>query len=397
MPVTAATKLQFFWRDPYVSKEFRTGVSLHSHTMYSEESLDMVPRYTRKLPYLGAAIRRQQVEYNSRKDCEFDFSNAFWTPPFAPRQAYRIEESQIQRLFQLPALVSITDHDDIRAGIRLRVLERFRSAPISTEWTVPFGPTFFHVGIHNLPALEAGEIMERLSAFTANPQEDKLCELLGLLNSYRDVLLVLNHPLWDEKGVGAANHAQTLERLLARHGRDFHALELNGLRSWRENRDVLRIAQQSGLPLVGGGDRHGGEPNAIVNLSRADNLADSIRDIRYSRRNHVVFMSAYHEPLKLRVLQMMVDVLRDYPENLEGRRHWTDRVFYRDPSRCEVLPISSIWQDGGPRLVRQFVAGMRLLQSRTARSLLRIALEDRSKNSARYAFASLDVDREQAV
>lgn len=397
MPVAATTKLQSFWRDGSVSKEFRTGVSLHSHTMYSEESLDIVPRYTHRAPYLYATIRRQQAEYSRKTGRDFDFRHAFWTPPFAPRQAYRIEEKQIQRQFQLPALVSITDHDDIRSGTLLRVLERFRGAPISTEWTVPFGPTFFHLGIHNLPPLEAGDIMGHLSCFTANPQEAKLGEMLGMLNSYRDVLLVLNHPLWDEKGIGAANHAQVLERLLVGYRRDIHALELNGLRSWQENRDVLRVAQRSGLPLVGGGDRHGREPNAVVNLSRADNTADFIREIRYSRCSHVVFMPSYREPLKLRMLQMMVDVFRDYPENLQGRQRWADRFFYRDPTRDETVPLSSLWEDGGPKLVRQFIGIVRLLQSRTARSLLRIALEDGWKNSGKAALASFEADPEQAV
>jgi hypothetical protein len=40
------TKVQFFWQDCSVDKQFRSGVSLHSHTMHSEESLEMIPRYT---------------------------------------------------------------------------------------------------------------------------------------------------------------------------------------------------------------------------------------------------------------------------------------------------------------------------------------------------------------
>lgn len=40
-----------------------------------------------------------------------------------------------------------------------------------------------------------------------------------MLRSYRDILLVLNHPLMDEKGVGTAQHAEILGRLLSFHGR----------------------------------------------------------------------------------------------------------------------------------------------------------------------------------
>lgn len=397
MGVTASTKLQFLWRETSVLKEFRLGVSLHSHTMYSEESLDMVPRYTSKVPYLGAAIRRQQAEYQRRTGCELEFHRAFWTPPFAPRQAYRIEEKQIQRRLQLPAVVSLTDHDDIRAGMHLRVLDRYHATPVSTEWTVPFGPTFFHLGIHNLPGGQASEIMDQLWAFTADPQDRRLGELLSILNGYPDVLLVLNHPLWDEKGIGSTNHAEVLGTLIERHGRHFHALELNGLRSWQENKAVIQLGQQSGLPLVGGGDRHGREPNAIVNLSRADNLVDFVRETRRSRRTHVVFMPSYAEPLKMRVLQTMVDVMREYPENLEGRRRWADRVYYRSPAAAEPVPVSAVWKDGGPKIVRQFVSAMRLLESRTARSMLRIALDDRSKSGQSAFLAYLQAEQEQAV
>lgn len=194
------TPIQFLWRDAGISKEFQAGVSLHSHTMYSEESLAMVPHCTAKVPYLGSAIRRHAQDYHlATKSDRLDFRRAFWTPPLSPRQAQRLEEKQIQSAFNLPGFVSLTDHDDIRAGSHLQLLERFCHAPVSTEWTVPFGPTYFHIGVHNMPAAKATAIMEELKAFTADPHEIKLGGLFAMLNAYPDVLLVLNHPLWDEK------------------------------------------------------------------------------------------------------------------------------------------------------------------------------------------------------
>ncbi len=59
----ATTTFQFLWKNRIIPKNFRSGVSLHSHTMYSEESLEMIPRYTAKVPYLGSAIRCQQKQY----------------------------------------------------------------------------------------------------------------------------------------------------------------------------------------------------------------------------------------------------------------------------------------------------------------------------------------------
>jgi hypothetical protein len=372
------TPIQFLWRDHGISKEFQAGVSLHSHTMYSEESLAMVPRYTANVPYLGAAIRRHAQEYPLAKSDRLDFSRAFWTPPLTPRQAHRLEEKQIQNAFHLPGFVSLTDHDDIRAGSHLQLLERFRHAPVSTEWTVPFGPTYFHCGVHNMPAAKAAAILEELKAFTANPQEVRLGGLFSMLTTYPDLLLVLNHPLWDEKKIGVSEHAQVLGRLIERHGESFHALELNGLRSWDENRQVIWLGRQTSLPVVGGGDRHGLEPNAIVNLTRGRNLVEFIHEVRYARLSHTVFMPQYHEPLKLRVLQTMVDVVRDYPDNFEGRRLWSDRVFFRPSGQAEPVPIGSIWKTGGPAVVRQFIGVMRLIERRSVRSALRLALNDRA-------------------
>ncbi|MDQ2713081.1 MAG: hypothetical protein M3Y24_12785 [Acidobacteriota bacterium] len=216
MPVTAANTLQFYWKDASVPSSFRSGVSLHSHTLFSEESLDMVPRYTARVPYLGRAVTRQQAEYNLKTGQHLDFRHAFWTPPLTPRQAYRLEEKQIQRKFRLPAMVSLTDHDDSRAASLLRVLHQFRNAPVSTEWTIPFGPTFFHLGIHNMRPERALEMQADFARFTANPNPKDLAGYLEYLQSCPDLLIVLNHPLWDEKRIGREAHRQVLSELLRR-------------------------------------------------------------------------------------------------------------------------------------------------------------------------------------
>ena len=249
----------------------------------------------------------------------------------------------------------------MRAGTLLQVLERFRQVPISTEWTMPFGATFFHLGIHNIPRRDANAIMQVLASFTARPREEKLTEILAILRSYRDILLVLNHPLMDEKGVGKAQHAQILGRLLRCHGRSLDALEVNGLRSWKENERVIRLARQSGLPVVSGGDRHGLEPNAILNLSRATTLVEFIHEVRYEGRSHVVFMPQYRWPLKLRLLRTVVDIVRDYPKTFAGRRTWADRVFCRDGETATPIPFSSIWSNGGPQALRHMIGALRLL------------------------------------
>jgi hypothetical protein len=392
MPTQETTTYQFFWRDRTVHGDFRAGVSLHSHTMYSEESLEMLPRYTGHVPIVRHAL-----------DANVAYDRAFWTPPLTPRQAHRLEEKQIQRQFQLPGLVSLTDHDNIQAGTLLHVLERFRSAPVSTEWTIPFGPTFFHLGAHNLPSSEAAGILAQLQAFTADPNPDALAAKLDLLNAYSDVLLVLNHPLWDEKGIGTANHSAVLRELLQRHGGRFHALEVNGLRSWKENQQVMRLGSEMDVPVVSGGDRHGREPNAILNLTRGASLVEFIHEVRYQRRSHVVFMPQYHESLNLRTMQTVIDILRDYPESFQGRRLWTQRVFYRHPGATAPVPLSSIWpEDGAPTIFKIVNFAVKFAQLRGVRSMLRLVFDDRTAvwgnpNAPASIFPSLEMDREAAV
>lgn len=364
MPVTATTNVQLLWQERRIRKEFRSGVSLHSHTMYSEESLDAAAPFLASIPYLKRAIQRQEAEYRRAHGVSLDLQHGFWTPPLTPRQAHRLEEKQIDSQFGLVALVSLTDHDDIRAGTQLRVLERFRSAPVSTEWTIPFGDTFFHLGVHNLPAGEASAIMQELAAYTARPDRSELLRLLDALHARADVLVVLNHPLWDEKGIGRERHREALGALLETCGRWIHALELNGLRTMRENERVLEMGRELNVPVVAGGDRHGLEPNAIVNVSKAETLAGFIQEVRYERRSDVVFMPQYREPQVVRIVHVVTDVLRDYSDNFEGRRNWADRVFYRDPQTGAAVPFARVCSGRGTQMIRHLVTALRVVDRR---------------------------------
>lgn len=349
----STTELQFFWRDWSIQKAFGCGVSLHSHTIYSEEGLEIIP------DWIATAL-----SVHHEKGSALNLRNAFWTPPLTPRQAHCLEEKQIETQLQLPGLVSLTDHDDMHAGTLLRVLDRYRHAPISTEWTIPFAPAFFHLGVHNIPPAEARAIGRELVNFTANPHPGKLDGILADLNSRPDVLLVLNHPLWDEKGIGRRMHERALHSLLESHGRSIHALEVNGFRPWSENSRVLLMGRNLNLPVVAGGDRHGLEPNAILNLSHANVFSEFIHEVRYGRISHVVFMAQYRQPRSLQILQSVIDVLRDYPGNLEGRRAWGERVFYRHPESGALTPFATIQTGNASRMVKHLIAAMRLFDRR---------------------------------
>jgi hypothetical protein len=369
LPVNAKTTHQFLWRNAKVDSQFRSGVSLHSHTQYSEESLDLIPKYVGSLPVLRRTL-----------DNSVQYERAFWTPPLTPRQAYRLEEKQIQRRLQLSALVSLTDHDNIHAGIDLHLMDRFSSAPVSTEWTIPVGPTFFHLGIHNLPLHRAGRVMKELSAYTAQPKPANLARSLTLLNAFPDVLVVVNHPLWDEKGIGEPAHRAVLLELLKNQAGRLHALEMNGLRSRQENEQVLELGDRMSLPVVGGGDRHGREPNAILNLSCARTFAQFVEEVRYERRSHVVFMPQYRLSRVLRTSRMVIDALREYPERVHARKTWRERVFYRATPESEPVPLASMWPAGHtPLFIQALDATVRFASSGMVRPIARLALAEGSR------------------
>ena len=374
--------LHYVWNNPLVVKDFKSAVSLHSHTQYSKESLEFVPRYARRVPVLSQLVRQQELRYqrlhNGRK---LDFDRAWWTPPLSAREAYDLERGQIENELGLQGMVSLSDHDDIEAPMTLHVLSEMTHVPISLEWTVPYGASYFHIGVHNLPVRWAHGVMERLQAYTAEPDERKLPELFSILHGLPSTLIILNHPLWDEPGLGPEEHRNLLTRFLARHREWIHAVELNGLRSWKENFAVVRLADDWNIPLISGGDRHGREPNAIVNLTNASDFPEFVSEVRQDRRSQVLFLHQCREPLRLRLMQGVLDVVRDYTDLPEGRRRWTDRVFFRDDEDV-VKPLSALWEGDGPAIVKLFMSGVRLLQSTRVKNALRAALADEQEVSA---------------
>src|SRR5215475_8886803 len=166
-----ASTVRFAWRDTQATGGFQTGICLHGHTMHSEECLSFLPRYLHHVPGIS-----QIVTYYERVR-RVDFARAWWTPPLTPASALQLEREQIAKLGLRP-IVSLTDHDNIEAGLALGVTHDSSDTPVSVEWTVPYERTFFHLGIHNLPRNQAPAWMRAMAAYTAAPREAALPELL---------------------------------------------------------------------------------------------------------------------------------------------------------------------------------------------------------------------------
>ena len=199
--------------------------------------------------------------------------------------------------------------------------------PVSFEWTVPYATTFFHLGVHNLSVTEARRLFERMDAYRRSPRSDELTEILATLAADPETLVVFNHPLWDESGIGHRAHAEAAKQFLQTYRPCLQALELNGLRPWSENCGVVALAAAFEKPVISGGDRHGIEPHAMLNLTNTATFSEFVEEVR-AGWSDVLILSHYHESHALRIVHNMIDVLRVREEHANGWRLWSDRVFY---------------------------------------------------------------------
>ncbi len=369
----ANSTISYLWCDKSASKGYRSGISLHSHTNQSKETLDFLANFGNQYPVMRPLLSRLERRSEINHGLRVNYAASYWTPPLTPKLAFELESSQIEKL-DLAPMVSLSDHDNIKAPLLLRSVPSARQIPISVEWSVPYGGIQdFHLGIHNLPSGKATEWMATMEEFTANPSDDRLTDILAALNAEPNVMVIFNHPAWDLFLIGQEKHAFLLNEFLQKNGNFLHALELNGLRSWDENRATRRLAEKWDMLLISGGDRHGVEPNANINLTNATSFTEFVHEIRREKRSNLLFMPQYAEPWKHRILRSTIDVIRNYPEFPQGSRTWDQRVYHPDINGVD-RPLSELWPDGtAPWAMSWCLAMVRLMGRRPVSSGLRIA------------------------
>ncbi|HVM76608.1 MAG TPA: hypothetical protein VMU07_00425 [Candidatus Paceibacterota bacterium] len=335
----------FLWKERDAARRYRAAVSLHAHTNHSQEKMIFFPPLMRCCKLGRVLLQAIESRHRKNRNEDVNYSSAWWRPPLSPREVYDSEQKQISAMGVGRAYVSITDHDQVSACRKLCVGIPLLDVPISEEWTVPFGdgpsPAKFHLGIHNLPADRAVEWHKALSAYTQRPSRKKLRFLLEVLSSCKGVLVVLNHPFSDEGHIGRRMHEATLLEFLSFCGPLIHALELNGMQRWGSNVRVGHLAREYGYPVVSGGDRHGLEPNSILNLTNAESFEAFVHEIRVAKRSNILFMPQCKRNYAVRMMRNIHDVIGAH----RGRR-WKDRVFYRF-SDGTVLSLAKIWKDAG--------------------------------------------------
>ena len=341
----------------------RAGVSLHAHSECSMEKLDFIPGIARRIPLVRTAFDVGVARHQRKNGRAPDFGSFYWRPPLAPVAVVASEREQIAARFNLPGLVSLSDHDTVEGPRRMRASGAV-DTPLSVEWTVPYEDAVFHLGVHAIDPSRLDTAERLLAAYTQGAREPRLEELLDWLAQSPSTFVVLNHPFWDMADVGALRHEAILLRFVRAHRQRIHALEINGYRRWSENRRVLPLAEGFALPVVAGGDRHGRLPNAVVNLTPATTLAEFAADLRAGRPTDCVLLPEYWDPFAARLLQGARDALGYDRTHHAGRKAWSDRVFFEGPEGEQ--PVSSMWPSGAPLWVRGSVTVTRILGSAAA-------------------------------
>jgi hypothetical protein len=353
------------------ARKFRTAVSLHSHTLHSRETLAFIGSLADRSKLCRVALDRGKRQYLAAHGVALDLSRGWWTPPLAPFDAWLLESGNIESKYDRSALVSLTDHDCIDAALALRVLTPCQQMPISLEWTVPYGPTFFHLGVHNIPHQKARDMTQRLVEFTASRRTADLEEILSALVTNRETLVVFNHPCWDEQAIGLEAHMHWATQFITNYQDKLHAFELNGLRPWPENRNVIRLAFEFDKPVVGGGDRHAVEPNTTLDLSDAATFPEFVEQVRSGWTN-VLITRQYSEPFKLRILQSLQEVLAYREDHGRGWKRWSDRVFFEGEDGV-IRSLTEVFGNRAPAPIALLIAAVELSRHRRLLNTFRFA------------------------
>ena len=94
------SSISYLWREPEAAKGFTTGVSLHSHTNQSKETLDFISELSMDWSVLQPVIRWAERRCRRFTGINPDYARSYWTPPLTPSLAFDLER-------QCPALADV--------------------------------------------------------------------------------------------------------------------------------------------------------------------------------------------------------------------------------------------------------------------------------------------------
>ena len=369
-----SSTISYLWRDKDAPKGFRTGVSLHSHTNQSHETLDFLANFGNQFPVMRPLLSRLERRAEQMHGVRINYAASYWTPPMTPKLAFDLESRQIReagpgadgfhhRSRQHQGADAAAHGAQRAPDSGFGGVERalWRNAVVPSGRPQPAQRTRDGVdgdarGLHR-PSQRCAPHRDSCRALHHEP----------------NVLVVFNHPMWDLYLIGKEKHQFLVNEFLQKNGAYLHALELNGLRNWDENRAVRRLAEKWNMLLISGGDRHGVEPNANINLTNATSFTEFVHEIRREKKSNVLFMPQYAEPWKHRILQSTIDAIRHYPEFPQGSRTWDERVYHPDANGV-VRPLSELWPKGSaPRVMSAILAMVQMMGHGLVSGGLRLA------------------------
>ena len=73
----AQSTISYLWRDQKAASGFRTGVSLHSHTNQSRETLDFLANLGNQYPLLRPLLARLESRSESRYGVRVDYAASY--------------------------------------------------------------------------------------------------------------------------------------------------------------------------------------------------------------------------------------------------------------------------------------------------------------------------------
>ena len=83
-------QLAYFDGSPRITSGYKTGVSLHSHTLHSRESAVSLVRCVEQ-PAIARLFIRRAYKRHGENRLDEDLSRMWWTPPLTPLQAFDLE------------------------------------------------------------------------------------------------------------------------------------------------------------------------------------------------------------------------------------------------------------------------------------------------------------------
>lgn len=119
--------LAYFDRSPGIVDSYRTGVSLHSHTLHSTESALPMGKLPQGSAVARALVGRAHRRYGGRP-LEEDLSRMWWTPPLAPGQALDVEVGQMRRRGRQDRTAVLGYVSRLSTDKNLRLLKRVENA-----------------------------------------------------------------------------------------------------------------------------------------------------------------------------------------------------------------------------------------------------------------------------